>query len=260
MNKTEILNATPEFVRHFATMQLDKHGWRYTGSGLFSDLLHNTQTDWFVPIDDYTHLNMILSPKSCLGRMALAGAFTEKYYTSDVYAGDVIDDFFREAVSKDLSANVRKNPLFLNDVILYEDPHTVLCVGDQQFEPLSKLFSDLIVHPKIQKYPLWDYVLCGMLCAVVNSTEDIVEKREILNKAKSSFVIETIEVLYMDAMVTSLEDNFEGVLRICEKIIERKKSARAKHTIYSLTGRFKDELEKEYTSEIFNFFRNNYEL
>lgn len=259
MTEKEILKATPEEVRHFAHKQLDRFGWRYTGIGLFPDLLHNISIEDFDSVDDYADLNLNLSPKSCFGRLALAGAFAEKYYSiSDLYACDVIEDWFRVMVSKDMQTHILKEPSLINEVLMYEDPHLILMVGDAQFEPLSKVIGGYISHPKIEKYPLWELVLSGMLCAVVRTSNEISTKRLALQKAK--LFGETIELLYMQIFLSTLEEDFEQVVSLSEQLLKRKKSARAKHAIYALTGKYRDELIKEYTPEIFNFFRNNYNL
>lgn len=262
MTTKEILNATPDQVRSFALKQLAASKWCYSGNTLKDELLRNTSLDDFEPAENFAELNLILDTRSCFGRTARCAAFAETYYNNDnkleLFAGDVIIDWFREVIGENMQAQILKHPEMLNDVLMYEDPHVVLIINGEQFDPLSKIMGFPVIHPKVEKYPVWEYIHSGMLCSVCISTDDIAVKKIALQRA--AVYGSTIEYLYMLSHISILLDDIATVISTCEEILKKKKSARSMWVINSLNGKYKDELTKEYTSEVFNFFKSGYGL
>jgi hypothetical protein len=260
MTIEKILNYDPEIARNYANSQLDDF-FRLqpipTSDNVLDALcqLQFAEASQGVELD-FATLNLTLDPLGCLGRTTVAAAYVERYFpeTSSM-AGDVIDDFFWEILSHNRIQNIQEKQGYLEEILMYEDPHTILLVDDQQFDPLSNMTGMHVHHRNVEYYPVWDLAYSSMLCGVAGISHDVTIIEQAL--ARASQYVQTIEVLYQKVRLGALLDNMDMVVENCDRIIAQKPSARALLTLYSVTGNneYKDRLVNTYTESIFELIK-----
>ena len=256
MTQAQLFSASPNDIRAFAHSKLDKLQWTYTGD-IWRDLSRQLPFDTSIGANtNYQELNLSLDINGCLGRAAIIGAFVEKYTNATIVAGEVIVDHFRELLGKTMQ-KIQDTPGYLEEVIMYEDPHIVPVINGIQYEPLSILMGEQIIHPKIETFPFWESIYSSMLCSLVLFEQNPEVKKRILDKA-SRYAI-TIDYLYTQGQFALEQGNAALFLKIAEGILLKKKSARAMAVICMLTGKYRTELTKEYTEKIFFYFKDLFE-
>lgn len=117
-------------------------------------------------------MNMVLDPKSCLGRVALMIALVEKYFPEimpEVRCAEVKSDLFRKIMLEQWGTiySERKLPpkSWFSELLMYEEPHSVLSVGGRQFDPLFCIYSestdyplDDLAHPAVIEFSPWEAI------------------------------------------------------------------------------------------------------
>jgi len=148
---------------------------------------------------DIAVMNLALDPHSCLGRIALSISLIEKYFpelTPEVRCAEVTSDFFRAQMLRQWSERYSSQKLppegWLEELLMYEEPHAILTIGGQQFDPLFCLFAggirypgEEMVHPAVQEFSSWEAVTAFRLVSKANLLTNIEQKVDLLRKANS---------------------------------------------------------------------------
>lgn len=202
--------------------------------------------------------NLELDQASCLGRVAQSAAVIEKHFKeTDLTLAEVWEDNLRNIMLAKLDANesLVYDPTFMDELLMYEDPHTVILVDGVQFDPLSLELGFNIEHPRIKSFPLWESIVSSVLVSRAWLENDPSKKLEILETAESicpglTLVKENIVSAYI------LLDETDKAIEAVKWCHEKRPCARMIYVLYLLTNEriYHDQLTKTYTKEIIQYF------
>lgn len=197
--------------------------------------------------------NLVLDGRSCLGRTAQAAALVElQFPNTKVGYGEVISDHLREdmldQVHRNLPYDEKLREEWLKEVLLYEEPHAVITVDSEQFDPLSTVYPVEINHPKIQSHSLWEGVASSIKIAEAWLENNPEKKLKILEMAEKICPGTTV-VAENKAGALILLDKIDDAIDLLKEMLERRPCARTLFVLYLLTQdeQYKKRLDKEYT-------------
>ena len=196
--------------------------------------------------------NIALDQASCLGRVAQSLAIVEKHHPeSNIKVGEVVDDYFRSIMLPYLP-HESHDDTFMQELLMYEEPHSVLVVDGMQFDPLStKPGFENIVHPEIRSHSSWESILADMLVSQSHLTDDTKEKTDLLHEAER-ICPGLLVVAENMAGLLIMFGKIDAAIEIIKKILARHISARGLYSMYLLTGddQYRDVLFGIYTEKI----------
>ena len=148
---------------------------------------------------DIAVMNLALDPHCCLGRITLAIDLIEKHFPElmpQVRCAEVTRDFFRAQMLRQWSERYsRQNPPlddWLEELLMYEEPHAILTIGGRQFDPLFCLLAggirypdETMAHPAVREFSPWEAATAFRLVSnayLLTSTE---QKINLLRQADS---------------------------------------------------------------------------
>lgn len=152
---------------------------------------------WEVPVDifptqaEFSEWNISLDPRGCLGRMAISAVVAETLAPSkEILAGEVLSDYLRGCMLIQFEDNAPDDPqtheAWLRELLMYEEPHAVIIFDGSQFDSASQKVKHLIQHPRIQQFPVWNFVASAMLVAHAILETDLDTKAAYLNEAEKT--------------------------------------------------------------------------
>ncbi len=197
------------------------------------------------------HQNLILDSQGCLGRVALAATIMEKHFPSTSLAfGEVWEDYLRSLMLETLQddPSLKNDVSFMEELLLYEEPHAVLVVDGKQFDPLSLAFGQDIQHPRIQSFPLWEAIASSIMVSEAQLEKNPAERLKILESAEKLCPGLLMVIENMAEPLELLERN-EEVIRKVEWILEKRPNARGFYVACLLTS---DPLYCEEIKRIYN--------
>lgn len=197
--------------------------------------------------------NLVLDGRSCLGRTAQAAALIELHFPdSQIGYAEVISDHLRrdmiDQVHESLPYDEKLRDEWLKEVLMYEEPHAVVIVDSEQFDPLSTIYPIEINHPKIQPHPLWEGVASSVKVAESWLENDPEKKLEILETAERICPGTTVVEENKAGILITL-GKIDEAIDIMKDLLERRPTARTLFCLYLLTQdeQYKQRLDKEYT-------------
>jgi hypothetical protein len=225
-----------------------------TLSGMNFDI----QFGQFIDQAEFAKYNLVLDSRSCLGRVAQSAAVIEQYFPeADLQAAEVWSDWLAEFMLCMLSRHPEKrfDPTFMQEWLMYEEPHLVILVDGKQFEPLSLQLEQDIIHPKVQIFPVWEAVAVNMMVSQAWLESDSATKLEILQRAEETCPGTTVVSENMVEPLICLGRVNEAREKVAW-CLEQRPCARTLFMMYTLT---KDEqyyvrLVEGYTEEIVKYF------
>lgn len=157
------------------------------------------------PIDqtELMKINLALGPEFCLGRSARAAAFVDKWFPgTKVQYAEVLSDALRNILLEDIE-NHKHDLSYLNEILMYEEPHSVVVVDGRQFDPISKQLGWEVIHPKINCCEVWAGLTSHWLLSKAQGSVCLVEKSSLISQAEElwpeqSFLLETKALMYSD--------------------------------------------------------------
>lgn len=198
--------------------------------------------------------NIKLCQSSCLGRTAQSAAIIERHHPNCIIeVAEVWKDSFQCIMLQKLSKNPRHahDKSFMQELLLYEEPHSILIIDGVQFDPLSIVFGTDIVHPKINTYPLWESIAASILIAESHLTNLTFKKLNILHRADTicpglTTVAENIVEPYLSS------DNIDKAMKNLLWALGERPCARALYCAYIFTAKqeYYFQLIETYSSEI----------
>ncbi len=107
--------------------------------------------------ESYLQINENLDPVGCMGKIALCYAITERFFPerlSDIKVVEVLQDSFRDTMLKfyreDCNGFLCNLDGCIEEIVAYEDPHSVLMIGEFQFDPLFTRAVGIPKHPRVK--------------------------------------------------------------------------------------------------------------
>lgn len=195
-----------------------------------------------------------LDLSSCLGKLAIFAVIMEKYYPSHkLRFGEVRNDWFRNRMLEILkeSPRMKYDTSFMQEILLYEEPHGILFINDKQFEPLSYYMNEQIIHPGVQEFSLWEAISSSRLVSRANLTRNLAQRLSILEEAEhicpeTSLVAENMVGAYIDA------DRYNDAIAKALWCHAKRPGARTLLVLYYLTESdvYLEELNEIYTDQM----------
>ncbi len=182
---------------------------------------------------DIAKANIWLEPIYCLGRLALAAIFMEKYFPAvEISSAEVLEDYLANFMASIMSDPPL--PSELHELLMYEEPHSVLAFKDgTQFDPLSVGLGMDIQHPRIESYPIWKQIGSSWLCSQALLEQNRHAKLELLEQAEE-FCPNTTLVAENKAGAYMLLGDVDRAIQELDKAIERRPVARSLFGSYLL--------------------------
>lgn len=185
--------------------------------------------------DEQARMNLGFHPGTCVVRVAIAAALAEAHPSAPALAfGEVRQDAFALAARRLLQA---RGPLpgLAEEILMYEEPHAVLCIGDAHFDPLWTVSAEL-VHPYIALFPLWEGVACAMTVSEAHLEPDPQAKLRLLFEAEAMCPGTAIVQEAMAAAHYARGDEAATLVAL-EFALERRDTARLRYALWLLTER-----------------------
>lgn len=124
---------------------------------------------------DLAAANHRLDERFCLGRTAKAGAFVDKWFPgSELSFGEVRQDVLRDYMLQMMGDNPSTSQV--EELLMYEEPHGIIVVDGQQFDPLSKNVGRMLQHPQVAQAPIWEGIAAEWLGSKVIFNTDLEDK------------------------------------------------------------------------------------
>jgi hypothetical protein len=201
--------------------------------------------------------NLELDGRSCLGRVAQAAALLEFQFSNVVIGyAEVLSDHLKAdmlaQVHKSLPSEPELRSEWLQEVLLYEEPHAVVLVDGVQFDPLSTIYPAIICHPKVQEHRLWDAIASAMTVSKALLEQDPARKWEILEEAERICPGTTLVAENRSGALILLGREDEAAALLKELLIKRP-CARTLFCLWLLTnaGEYRRRIDLEYTPYMF---------
>ncbi|MFZ2225963.1 MAG: hypothetical protein WA064_05145 [Candidatus Moraniibacteriota bacterium] len=179
--------------------------------------------------------NLSLDNRGCLGKVAQAGAVVEKEFpNAKIMFGEVLEDFFRNILLDMLRGNPDQPDSFFEELLMYEEPHSVLVVDGKQFEPLSIPFERNVSHPKIKALPFWEAVTASRMISQAWLEKNPYCKIRILAEAEKICpgMIATKENLSSYLLLVNEE---QEAIRLAQETLAVRPTARSMYFLHLLT-------------------------
>jgi len=212
----------------------------------------------FIEQEQFANFNLELDGKSCLGRVAQAAAIVEKRFPeAKIEIAEVWEDWLAGIMLKMLKEEParRLDPTFMQELLMYEEPHLVLVINGKQFEPLSIQLGQNIEHPKIKTFPLWEGVTASVMVSEAWLEKNPNRKLKILKQAEKICPGLT---LVRENMCAPLEllGRIDEVIENAKWALERRPCARTLYVLWLFTGNqvYYKQLTEKYTEEITKYF------
>ncbi len=186
---------------------------------------------------DIREMNLGLDERSCLGRLAKAAAIVERNYSGvELKFGEVWQDMLATILLDRMRENpgLKNDPSYLEEILLYEEPHAVIVVHGKQYDPLSKQAGFEIAHPRIENLPLWEGITASYMVSESQLQENPAERLKILEEAEKICPGTTLVRENMINPLVRLGRNDEMVENL-NWVIERRPCARNLYAHYVLT-------------------------
>lgn len=227
----------------------------------------NTPSGQAFSQDVMTQMNLSLDEGGCFGRTVKMAVLLEKYFPKEkLFFGEVLSDFFRELLVQNASFMNWQDPSYLDEILQYEDPHSVIVLGDgTHFDPIFKSLSSKMAknqHPKVASYDLWESLYAAFLISYA------LEKRSSEGDEACLAIIEEAEKVSPLAVVkenkvgilTSLR-RYDEAVSLAQNIIGQRADAKMLFLLFVLTGDvcYKYQIEDSYNSSMFNHLKLMYD-
>jgi hypothetical protein len=214
----------------------------------------------------YATWNLELNPHSCLGKTAIAGLLCEKHFPdTELQGGEVLQDFFRDRMREQVNKNLPKDPQlkqeWIEELLMYENPHSILLVEGKQFDPLFTPFDSPFTHPEVRELPFWEHVLASVFVAKSFQEHDLEVKLEKLDEA-SSICPNMLLSKEVRAGVLLSQQNPKGI-KLLREVQKQRPTADNLFALWVIDGYseespYRRRLEEEYTEEVIRFLKRKH--
>lgn len=218
---------------------------------------------WNIPengsVDRWTEANfsLVLDGRSCLGRIAQAAALVELQFPRVLVGyAEVLSDHLRNDMLDQIDKSLPQDETLqigqLQEILLYEEPHAVIMVDGEQFDPLSMVCPVKLNHITGQSFPVWNAIASAMTVATAWLEQDLSIKLQILEEAES---LCPGTVLVAENKVGALIrlDRYDESTNLLKEVVVRRPTARALYALFLSTGysEYKDQIDRDYAPLMF---------
>ncbi|MEI7425832.1 MAG: hypothetical protein WCK16_02825 [Candidatus Moraniibacteriota bacterium] len=197
-------------------------------------------------------LNLKLDGCGCLGKVAQAGAMVEKKFPdAKLMFGEVLEDFFCNILLDMLKKEITQPDSFFEELLMYEEPHSVLLVDGKQFEPLSIPYQQDIAHSKIAVLPFWEAVTASILISTAWVEHNPHRKVKIL--AEAEMICPGMTAVKENlASCLLLLNRKQYSIKLAEEILVVRPTARLMYFLFILTEdeKYIKMIEEKYSSRV----------
>ncbi len=175
-------------IKERARKVLENTGFR-PGQSVWSDLRSfpwDFSKQSSASVEVTSPLVMSLDPGCCFGKTVLAGLIAEAHGV-DVQFGEVRTDYLRNFmihhIMRSLAGGTYEESMLI-ELLMYEEPHSVILFdGEIQFDPISVVLRETILHPVVKEFPFWDAVLSAVVIAESFLEQDLRKRLDMIDKA-----------------------------------------------------------------------------
>lgn len=213
------------------------------------------------PEDDVSVMNIEFDQNGCFGRTVKAAVLAEQFFPdAELYLGEVYEDFLRNLLINGATKENWEDITYIEEILQYENPHTVIIFEDKQFDPIFKMFPfEIKSHPSVGRLPLWE----GLYCSYLVSKALLAKKTNI----RESFEILLVALTICPDMIL-LKENLIGIygslyefgkaIELAKIVKEVRKDARTLFVLWSLTedDSYKELIISEYNLSMFNYLNS----
>lgn len=209
---------------------------------------------WDVPIGNIldhkvvNQANLSLSAEYCLGRTAQAAALVElRFPGTRLQLAEVTEDWFVQQMHALIRSGRASGLTAHQERLMYEEPHVVLLINGEQFEPISLQVGREIIHPKVQPFPIWEGVAVGWLVALAH-TQQPEEMIATLETAESLCPGSTLVAENRCAAYLATGRNSIAMDIMVRELLPHRKTARLLYMLWRESGesRYHTQLLAEY--------------
>lgn len=243
---------TVEDIKKLAYSQMDKLNITIIEHDPISTL---TNIVWPESKSRYTQLevrqaNFELNPTFCFGRAAVCLAVMEKYFSQyKTELAEVLEDGLAKLLLDQMPTNPETS--YLEEILMYEDPHSIVIIAGAQFDPIIVQHNLGIKHPRVNILPGWETILTEYYLSLYNNTDKLAEK--IFYHAKAEKLcpkIVNIKENKIELMV-SLGKSDAEIIALMKTILEIRPTARLLYSLHHFTG------DEQYLNRLTNKYTNN---
>ncbi len=217
------------------------------------------ETDHDPAIDSLpeAELDLELNIRSCLGRIAHAGAFVGLHFpmTETCYAEVLVDAQAQATLAKVHHGSPRDLDdvkELLQAVLIYEMPHAVLVLDKVQFDPLWTISPVETNHPKVKTYPIWEAVASAVM--VSKAWLEEVPERKLMLLEEAEKLCPGTALVVEDKIQTLVElGRTEEVIHLLKDLLVKRPTAKTLFDLYTLTRdkAYQGRLDEEYTRHMY---------
>ena len=127
-----------------------------------------------------------LSDNTHVGRLAIATILVQKFFDTGVKVAEVLENFstgnYKAFIAKE--KNEATKLLLAEKLLGFERPHTIIVVGENQFDPSSEKHYEL-EHPRVALFNVWPAITALLGIQEALATDDLDIRLKTLEKAES---------------------------------------------------------------------------
>jgi len=212
--------------------------------------------DWSIHVGDpslpvdVTEQVLNFDPEGCFGRTARAAAVLTRHFPDVVvqYA-EVWEDYLRNTL---LVHRDREIETFSQELLSYEEPHAVVLINGHQFDPLSTVMEQEIIHPVVGAFPLWEGLASAWEVASASRHPEPQGQLDMLEQAEKLCPGTTLVAENMIQPLMELDREDEAIALLADVVKNRRRTARGLYLLRLFTGSsaYEDELRAIYPATV----------
>ncbi len=218
--------------------------------------------------EDLCRLNVVIDPKSCLGRVAICFAIIDRFFPTEVEKyqyGEVTVDWFWLVLMNQwknhYSSDGRELPDgWIDELLMYEEPHGII-VSDHayQFEPLSIMTGPQNVwHPGASTFSPWSAITSALVVSHAILEQDPQEKIRILDEAEE-ICPNTCLVKQNRVEPLILLNRYDEAKNYLNEVIALRPNSRSFFVLESFFGEKSEVCQRLYGQRLWGKIRNRLE-
>lgn len=263
MNKTQLVEETREIARGVFEQHYGSMLPRSTPLNTLFSLNWEDLCDGDFGQGDMARMNLGLDPRSCLGRSALAVTIIERFFPeAEVKCAEVAQDMFRELLLQQWGKiyNTRNWPpdSWLEELLMYEEPHSIVMVDGKQFDPLFCVYAqrancsvENLFHPGVIEFPAWEEIAAARMVSEAWLEPNPETKLEVL-RAANEICPRTIIVrqnIVQPLLSTGRDEDFLEAWKITRALCDESPNVRGLMVLEDVFGEVGSR-KNEYTRDL----------
>ncbi len=214
--------------------------------------------------DEVSQMNIDLDERGCFGRAVKAAVLSEQYFPEErILFGEVCQDFLACRLIYGAKDENWFDVTYLDEILQYEDPHSIIVWKGKQFDPLFKMLSSepqMLEHLTVIKHDLWK----GLYCSYLVSESLLAKKRSIRESFEillTAIIICPEMILLKENLVAILSEfgQFNQAIRLAKEVLIKRENAWALFVLWTLTkdDSYKNQILIKYSESMFNHLNSD---